>query len=274
MHVTSEEDVNAFRVHLGLLGIVIDVRLKTIPLVKLTVVNILERDSILFDGRVPDLARKFDVYQLWWFPNSDQVVTASGTFAQPHTPGNASSNFIFSELRFGLAQSRRAFEFLQGTRNTVALDAFGEFAKNSLYTSVVGKPQIYSEDGETLSNPATGFPWRLQSSSCVSSTYDTCSWDNGQDSIYPDEVSLAFDLAKFGRVMTVIKTRLRASPYFSLFGFFIRFMKSSPSLASLSSGRDSFTVGWITPIREDPYNTASDQIGISQALIQELVGFG
>jgi len=158
MKATSKMDVDAFKVHLGLLGIVVDVTLQTVPLMKLTMKNELKSDSILIGRTIPEMASKFDVFQFWWFPNSDEIVTASGNFVSASTPGNAPSNFMFNEMRFGIANARATFEFLASTRNTMALESFAEFGKRPLHTEVVGKPPIYAEDGEVIRNSATGIP--------------------------------------------------------------------------------------------------------------------
>jgi FAD/FMN-containing dehydrogenase len=55
-HISEEEDLQAFRVHLGLLGIIVEVTLVTQPLYKVHSHSYVTDDALLFNGRAIDLA--------------------------------------------------------------------------------------------------------------------------------------------------------------------------------------------------------------------------
>ncbi len=145
-----------------------------------------------------------------------------------------------------------------------------KFTELSLYTQVVGRPPIFTEDGVTLTNPATGYAWRLQSNKCS----NLCGWENGANSVNPQEFSMASDLSQFPTVFTMMKNLLAQSPTsFYMIGAFVRFSKASNALMAISSGRDTFTVEGVTPMRYDRYNTSKDGISFYQAFLQEMVRY-
>jgi len=271
--VSSPEEVNAFRVHLGLLGIIVDVTLSTVPLFKMKVHNYPVPEACLFDNSLPTLAAQYDMFEAWWFPASGTVVLGTGNYTSVETPGNATSQFIPNVSPLILTATSTAFELLQQTGNTEGLNGLAGFTELSLYTDVVAKPPIYSEDGVLLQNPGDGYAWRLMSSFCGNATRGRCSWLNGEEnSILPEESSVAFDISEFTGVMSLIRDVLQNYPAsFALVGVYIRFSISSPALMAISSGRTTFTVEWTTPMRKNPFVDARDGIGAYQMMLQEMV---
>jgi len=271
--IDSREEVDAFRVHLGLLGIIVDITFPTVPLFKMTIQNRPMSDSILFNNSLPSLATQYDMFQAWWFPAAGQVVLGTGNYTSADTVGTATSNFIPNEPPAMIALSNSAFNALQATRSTTALNAFATFTELSLFTQVVGKPPVYSEDGILIKNPATGYAWRLQSNRCGNGTLERCSWLNGAGtSIFPEESSIAFDISQFTGVMTMIRKVIREYPAsFALVGIYIRFSPASPALMAISSGRTTFTVEWTTPMRRNPFTESRDGIAAYQMILQEMV---
>jgi FAD/FMN-containing dehydrogenase len=88
-HISSPEDLKAFRIHLGLLGFVVSVILATTPLYKTTAYNQIFPDSTLSDGTLNQWVRDADQMTVYWFPNQGQVVVANWTIVDVSTPGNA-----------------------------------------------------------------------------------------------------------------------------------------------------------------------------------------
>jgi L-gulonolactone oxidase len=70
---SADSNFNALRVHLGLLGIIIDLTVQTVPLFKMRVENTVQPDEILFNGIALRWAQSFDWYQMWWFPFYNEV---------------------------------------------------------------------------------------------------------------------------------------------------------------------------------------------------------
>jgi hypothetical protein len=263
-------EVNAWRVHLGLLGVIMDVTLKTVPLFKQTVKNYVESESILFDGRALMWAKELDWFEMWWFPSSKNVIVSKGNYTNEmdSSIGNATTNLIPDQNSVEIMSARDAFETLQGTRNKAGLFAIQDFTQFSLYQDVVGKPAFYTEDGRTIKNPATGYSWRLQSNKCT----NKCPWDNGNNSVQPEESAMAFELQELPKVINTMKSILsKVQASFTMIGVFIRFSRSSDALMAITSGRPSVHIEWATPMRRDPYGTSRDGIGAYQAILQAMV---
>lgn len=277
--ISDPTELRAFRFHLGLLGAIVDVTLKTVPLFKMTVYNHPESEAVLFDGSVLEAARLHDWYALWWFPSSKSVVISKGIYFSTSTreeviqEGNAVTNFIPDVSPAEILSGRESFERAQATKNLQSQYGIEEFTKYSLYREVVGKPPIFTETFQNGSkrfvNPATGYAHRLQSNRCS----NKCAWDNGESSsIFPEESAMAFDVNELPKVIAKIKVILEQIPAaFSMIGVFIRFSKASDGLMSIGAERDSVHVEWTTPMRYDPYTQPRDSIGAYQAILQAMV---
>jgi len=268
--ITDLEELKAFRVHLGLLGVVLEVTLKTVPLFKMTVTNTVESETILLDGTALNWTQQHDLFEMWWFPSAKSVVVSKGLYTIDLTvPGNASSNLIPDASQVVIAGGQDAFETLQGTRNEPGLFAFQEYTKLSLFEKVVGKPALFSEDGgNTLKNPAVGYAWQLLSNKCT----NKCTWENGNASVNPEESSMAFELTELPNVVRTIKSVLsQVQASFYMIGVFIRFSRPSDAYMAISSGRPTVTFEYTTAMRDDPYTTSKDGIGAYQAILQTMV---
>lgn len=73
--ISSEEDLASFRVHLGLLGIIVNVTLATHPMYKVTALNTIVNDDILLNGQLVDMVRNSDQTTVYWFPAISSVTT-------------------------------------------------------------------------------------------------------------------------------------------------------------------------------------------------------
>ncbi len=90
--ISSEEDLKAFRVNLGLLGIVLEATLRTVPLYKVRAQNYVASDELLTNGTIFEMARRTDQLSIYWFPTFLSVVVSNWTIVDPRTPGNAETN--------------------------------------------------------------------------------------------------------------------------------------------------------------------------------------
>jgi FAD/FMN-containing dehydrogenase len=71
--VTEEKELRAFRIHLGLLGIILKVTLRTHPLYKLMAYNYVDTDEMLFNGKVVSMAQETDQLSIYWYPSFRKV---------------------------------------------------------------------------------------------------------------------------------------------------------------------------------------------------------
>lgn len=75
LRVIRGPDLNHFRVHLGLLGVILDATFQTVPAYKLTVNIVPQPDSILDDGSLLQMARDNDYFVAQWWPHKNEVRT-------------------------------------------------------------------------------------------------------------------------------------------------------------------------------------------------------
>lgn len=87
--ISDPEDLKAFKIHLGLLGIVLKVTLYTVPLYKTLASNYVTSDEILTNGKAIKMAQNADQMALYWFPEFNDVVVADWTIVDVNTLGNA-----------------------------------------------------------------------------------------------------------------------------------------------------------------------------------------
>lgn len=80
IHVQDSKDLEAFKGNLGLLGIIVEVTLKTVPLFKMTLTNSVHLDEVFFSGDALSWAMQLDYLQFYWFPFLGEVVVANGTY--------------------------------------------------------------------------------------------------------------------------------------------------------------------------------------------------
>lgn len=274
--ISDPQDVNAFRVNLGLLGIIVKITLAIVPLFKATVQTTLEPESILMDGTAQRWANNLDWMQMWWFPSTSNVVVLKGHYHIKLTGsksddylGNATSQFIPELDPVIITTGHDAYETLEANKNRPGLYALERFTELSLHSEVIGKPPIFSEDGVNIKNPANGIAWRLMSNRCH--TY--CPWNNGNtSSILPEEFSVALQILNLPSAIKTIKEILEIIPTaFTMVGIFIRFSKPSDSLMAISNGHETVTLEWASPMRDNPYEDAKGGLGAYQAILQSLV---
>jgi L-gulonolactone oxidase len=97
-NITDPKELQAFRLHLGLLGIVTSVTLRTVPLYKMRGERTVQPDTILLDGTALRMAEEHDTLGIAWFPGQEKVVVIKGDYLNDtSTPGNAYSNLIIGK---------------------------------------------------------------------------------------------------------------------------------------------------------------------------------
>jgi len=269
--ISDPEELKAFRVHLGLLGILIDVTFPTVPLFKMTIHNTPHSDDILSNGTALKWAREHDTFSMWWFPSTSSVVASKGSYIMdPSVPGTAATFLIGNTNSVVLPLASSTIQILQNARSRVGLQSIQWFAEKSLYRQVIGKPQIYSQDnGHTLSNPATGFAWKLLQNKCT-----TCAWSFKSKSLYPEDFSISVSLDEFPKALETVKSILNEfgnHPYFYMVGVYLRFSKASDSYVATNSGQDIVDFEWISPSTRDPFNEPKYGLAVFQTIQQALV---
>jgi L-gulonolactone oxidase len=166
--VSEEEDLHAFRIHLGLLGFVVDLTLDTHPLYKVRAYNYEVPESVLSDGSINRWLEEVDQLALYWFPSAGSVVVANWTIVPVETPGEAwTYDHVPSTTRLFSVITSISSELFQSLAENIcsSMAAFAytimQQAERYSISSLLRKAQlfvpIYTEDGETVKNPAVGY---------------------------------------------------------------------------------------------------------------------
>lgn len=164
--IKSEDDLKSFRVHLGLLGIVLQLKFETIPLFKFQAHNYVVEEDIL-DKHAMKIGRKTDQILFYWFPSFKKVVVANWTRVDVKIPGNAKTYALIppTTASFNLVGSRLV-EAAQALGSFQFLNLFQYMSFLSLFTTLPDVMPIYTENGIHVENPAVGFYHRITSVSC------------------------------------------------------------------------------------------------------------
>jgi L-gulonolactone oxidase len=269
-NISDPIELQAFRLHLGLCGIVISITFKTVPLYKLYGVSSLEPESILTDGTALNLANSHDFVELLWFPNQKKVVVVRGTYTYDlSVKGNAYTTLLPDTSPVVTSVFHNGLENVQNLRGTQGMHAIEKYMMHSLYQQVVGRPPAYwTENGMTIVNPAIGFGWKMMCQKC---TPGKCLWENGNQSVFVDDTSIGVDVKDLPEIVQMIKNVILEIPAGFPVSLAIRFYRASDAWMSPASGRNSAMIEIITPLRTDPFNTAKFGLGAYQAILQSLV---
>lgn len=87
--ICDPDDLKAFKIHLGLLGVLLSVTFYTVPLYKTLAHNRIVSEDILLNGEAIKMARNADQMALYWFPEFKEVIIANWTIVDESTEGNA-----------------------------------------------------------------------------------------------------------------------------------------------------------------------------------------
>ncbi|XP_021946992.1 probable L-gulonolactone oxidase 1 [Folsomia candida] len=271
LRVIRGPDLNHFRVHLGLLGVILDATFQTVPAYKLTVNIVPQPDSILDDGSLLQMARDNDYFVAQWWPHKNEVLTTIGNMVPMSTPGNAFQN-LYPASPIGVTSFlSQLTDFVHGMRNLPGGLAMEEYSELTFYQQVVGRIPYYTEDNSTLVMPATGLGWMLTSSICDQAP-NGCSWHNGNNSLYFDEEEIGCDIAEFPGIIRTLRGILKDNmAAFTFTGLVMRFQKASQATLYMASGRDTVAVEFIYPQRLDRVNNPAMNVATYQAIVQALV---
>lgn len=143
-----------------------------------------------------------------------------------------------------------------------------------MYTTVPDFQPIYTYDGITASNPATGDYDRMFAPVCGNTGFLQCPWFHGSTNkmtFLDQELALGVsDLASFA---ADLKNIVSQSPVaFPFDGILLRFSAASTTHLSTAYGKDVCHFEFYMMKRKDPYNDPSLGLAAYQAIMQTLVG--
>ncbi|ORX77920.1 FAD-binding domain-containing protein [Basidiobolus meristosporus CBS 931.73] len=261
--------LDAFRVHIGAVGLVYDVTFKVIPAYKVHVQNYPVPESQLLDGTLEAMAEEYDLFQAWWFPGTSTVVASNGTYVPVTQKGEDRWNFISSMDPKDVTGLVNSFEQVQATRNLTELRLMEADGERSFWTTTATKLPIYANPSGGLSNPAVGFPHDMMTQTC-----NPCFWDPTVNKVPFDirDISMGFPMEHLKDVVRDIQEILKRYPaYFPFNGIWFRFSPPTNGWMSLSYGRKTVHIEFITPSRIDNINDPRLGLEATQLIGQTLI---
>lgn len=137
-NINDPEELRGFKQHLGLLGIITEVRLKTVEQFKLEVYHKEYSDDFLDKEDIPEMARKWEIFELWWFPIFKKIVVGTGKRVDISTKGEAVSNFIPAVKTWQSHIFKNAVELIQETRSYIGAENIEFFMMKRLLAQIPG----------------------------------------------------------------------------------------------------------------------------------------
>lgn len=288
VEISDKSDLKAFKVNLGLLGIVVDITLDTVPLYKVLAESYVTSDDVLTNGVATNWAKTTDHLMIHWFPAFKEVVVSNLTFVAVQSPGNARTNVgapaTYDNLNM-IASKIKEMAMDLASDDCYAASSYGytilrgmeSLVQSSLWKQTTSFVPIYTEDGFSVQNPAIGYAQPMLSTICSENANnifgEACPWCHGHINanitLLDNEFNLAFsDLELF---IDAVKDIVKKTPTaFPLQGLFFRFSGKDNNYMSTSNGRDSVHVEFNLWKRHDPYNDASASLAGYQTILQTL----
>ena len=236
------EDLNAFRVNLGVLGVVVEATFQAEPLFKVTASRYYDSDENL-ENKILDLANDNYSLNLSWFPGIgkfaalifnpvgvDQVGDAHNGQAEITDVELMGFKLLFDNLahRDTMASCTVATARYQSRINN--------FFKN--YDGSTALEQQGTLPGGEIVKQNIGYSHKMQYFGCRDD--GLCVWD--EMPIQLQEIAIAFeDLPSL--MKDIRKVLLKKPACFPLNGVYMRFVPSSKSLIGMNSGRKTAFVG-------------------------------
>jgi len=247
LEISEEEDLRAFRIHLGLLGIVLSVTLRTEPMYKVRANNYVVSDETLLDGSFVDMVTSTDQISLYWFPSVHQVVVANWTIVGIETEGEAWTNdHVPSTYTTFNTLSVPLLEALQATDNVEGLNLVQALLQATLLETVPDFAPIYTENGITVKMPAVGFYHRMFAPICHEHGFSQCPWFHGPFNITQLDNEIGIDVNDVPAVARMLKDVVSKYPaVFPFQGILLRFSASTETFMSQAYEQDSAILNFI-----------------------------
>ncbi|XP_037034050.1 L-gulonolactone oxidase-like [Bradysia coprophila] len=284
--ITDPEDLKAFRMHLGLLGIVVEVTLNTVALYKTLAHNYVVTDEILTNGNAVHMAKNTDQISLYWFPEFKEVVVANWTIVDKSTKGTDYTNdhvpsmynnfalvaSVAKEIAFTLTESKCS---IASTLGYTLLHLFEYFMELVLFLPIPDWVPIYATQQGRFKNPSVGYYDEMFAPICYNEPQGilgtACIWSHGSNSITILDNEFSLELSRLGDFVKAVKAIVARTPTaFPVQGILMRFSDRSDILMSTSYGRVSVHFEFYLWNRDDIYGRASGSLAGYQTILQTL----
>eukprot|EP00253_Pinus_taeda_P031360 PITA_31360 len=244
----ADEDLNALKVSLGVLGVISQVTLQLQTMFKRSITNV-EQDDIDLENRIAQFGLEHEFADVTWQPAQRKVVYRVDDRVPVNTSGNGVNDFIgfrptFSSL---LATARIAEEVEQSHNSTHSVCAVAAVQVNSIMEVGTG---LKNDDLLFHGYPVIGYQNNMQAAgSCLRSPEDgletACAWDPRIKGLFFFQNGISISVSKIGQFLSDVK-KIRDMAPNSLCGvelyngFLMRYVKASS--AYLGKQEDSVDI--------------------------------
>jgi len=256
----ADEDLNALKVSLGVLGVISQVTLQLQPMFKRSITNVQEDDFDL-ENRIGQFGLEHEFADVTWYPAQRKVLYRVDDRVPVNTSGNGISDFIGFRPTFSplLATARIAEEVEQSHNSTHSVCAVSVVQVSSIIQLGTG---LKNNDLQFLGYPVIGYQNNIQAAgSCLRSPEDglqtACAWDPRIKGLFFFQIGISISVSKIGQFLSDVR-KVRDMIPNSLCGvelyngFLMRYVKASS--AYLGKQEDSVDIE-ITYYRANDPNT-------------------
>jgi FAD-dependent oxidoreductase len=256
----ADEDLNALKVSLGVLGVISQVTLQLQPMFKRSITNVQEDDFDL-ENRIGQFGLEHEFADVTWYPAQRKVLYRVDDRVPVNTSGNGISDFIGFRPTFSplLATARIAEEVEQSHNSTHSVCAVSVVQVSSIIELGTG---LKNNDLQFLGYPVIGYQNNIQAAgSCLRSPEDglqtACAWDPRIKGLFFFQIGISISVSKIGQFLSDVR-KVRDMIPNSLCGvelyngFLMRYVKASS--AYLGKQEDSVDIE-ITYYRANDPNT-------------------
>lgn len=246
LHVFSGDELDLAAVHVGLLGVVVEVTLKVVPQYKLRYGHVAGRDNGLED-RIEEMVREHDYAKVMWFAGNGRYVLDYYDEVPLETRGESRHNIWSS--------TGAIFDVVGG----LPYDILNNWPLRAQCDSALIRSKVWLAPIKAVSSPGSaplGYSHKMLASYCEPGT---CPWDN--DEVKSRTMEVAFPVAHLQEWMADVRAILdERRGCFPVLGLYLRFSAASNRALGFNYGQDtvSFEIHVPKIVEETGHERSSD----------------
>ncbi|CAL5194943.1 unnamed protein product [Lathyrus oleraceus] len=209
-----DEDINAARVSLGVLGVISQVTLKLEPMFKRSITYLSKNDSNLGDELI-SFGKKHEFGDVLWYPSQQKVVYRVDDRVSIDTPGNGLYDFMpFRALPSEIYEIIRSKEEYQERLNI----AEGKCHNAKLVTATLAHLSygLTNHGLPLFEYPIVGFHNRMQASGACLDSWDnhftSCPWDSRINGEFYHQTTFSIPLSSVTNFIEDVQQLVRLEP--------------------------------------------------------------
>ncbi|KAH9307284.1 hypothetical protein KI387_035195, partial [Taxus chinensis] len=231
----TDEDLNAAKVSLGVLGAISQVTFQLQPMFKRSIINVQQNDSNM-ENIVAHFGLEHEFADLTWYPSQHKVIYRVDDRVSVNSSGDGMNDFIGfqSQPTSLLSTVRETEEIKEATKSGEGKCAISVTQLSTILDTGTG---LKNEHMIFTGYPVIGYQNKMQSSgSCLSSLDDglltACGWDPQIKGLFYHQTGMSISVSKISQFLSDVK-KLRDMNFISMCGLelysgiLMRYVKAS-----------------------------------------------